>query len=161
MSAFRDETRQDRREMNKQWAYLAKKLGTLEEDLIAPAVRPVIAKYFGCEPSALSVRNLRRKDGEDFEVDLLVSCDDMVFMIEVKASPRPEHVREIIDKATLFPDFYPEHAGRKVVPMFGSILFPENVLKSASRKGVYAVAYREWDYVDILNFDTVKGRKGR
>ncbi|MBI5142584.1 MAG: hypothetical protein HZA20_10435 [Nitrospirae bacterium] len=161
MSSFRDETRQDRREMNKQWAYLAKKMGTLEEDLIAPAVRPVISKYFNCEPSALSVRNLRRKGGEDFEVDLVVSCADNVFMIEVKSSPKSEHVREIIEKAARFTEFYPEYAGKTVIPMFGGILFPENVLKAASRKGVYAVAYREWDYVDILNFDAVAGRKGR
>lgn len=37
----------------------------------------------------------------------------------------------------------------------GSIVFPEDMIHYASKNGIYAMAYREWDYVDILNFDDI------
>ncbi|MDQ1327765.1 MAG: hypothetical protein QG641_1048, partial [Candidatus Poribacteria bacterium] len=49
MSKFKTDMDADRKEMNKQWAGLANKMGTLDEDLNAPAVRPVLNQYFKCE----------------------------------------------------------------------------------------------------------------
>jgi hypothetical protein len=156
MKAFRDEMREDRKEMNRQWAALAKKMGTLDEDLIAPATRPVIKKYFGCEPTTRAIRILRRINGEDFEVDVLAVCEDKVFMIEVRSTPKVEYVDEILMKASQFKKFFPEYENKELMPIFGSIVFPENVIKYASKKGVYLMAYREWEYMDIVNFDEVK-----
>ena len=50
MDKFKEEMRADRREMNKQWGALANKMGTLDEDLISPAVRPILVRYFNCDP---------------------------------------------------------------------------------------------------------------
>jgi hypothetical protein len=162
----------DRREMNKQWAALAKKMGTLDEDLIAPATRPVLSKYFKCEPSYRGIRILKRVNpaplvypapvswcgvnGEDYEVDVLVICGDKVFMLEVRSTPKVEYVDEIIEKATHFKRFFPEYADKELIVIYGSIVFPENVIKYASKKGLYLMAYREWEYMDIVNFDKVK-----
>jgi len=55
MRVFRDEMRVDRRESNKQWGALSNKLGTIVEDLIAPAVRPAVKTYFGVEPFSLGI----------------------------------------------------------------------------------------------------------
>jgi hypothetical protein len=55
--------------------------------------------------------------------------------------------------------FFPEHEGKTLVPIFGSVIFPDHILKYATRKGLYVMAYREWDYVDILNFDEVNQAK--
>lgn len=156
MKAFKDEMREDRREMNRQWAALAKKMGTLDEDLIAPATKPVLSKYFKCEPSYRGIRILKRVNGEDYEVDVLVVCEGKVFMIEVRSTPKIEYVDEIIEKATHFKRFFPEYAGKELITIYGSIVFPENVIKYASKKGLYLMAYREWEYIDIINFDEVK-----
>lgn len=157
MTDYKNETRRDRQEMNRQWAHLAKKMGTLEEDLIAPAVRPSIAKYFACEITYTGIRIRKRVGGEDFEVDMLAVSEGRVFMIEVKSTPKPEHVDEILQKAARLTEFFPEYNGLEVVPVFGSILFPENVIKYATKRKLYVMAYREWDYVDILNFSEVSG----
>ncbi len=45
MRDFKNEVRRDPKEMNKKWGELASKMGTLVEDIIAPAVRPVMEKY--------------------------------------------------------------------------------------------------------------------
>ncbi|MEW6419225.1 MAG: hypothetical protein AB1480_14115 [Nitrospirota bacterium] len=143
------------KEMNRQWAALAKKMGTLDEDLIAPATRSVLSKYFKCEPSYRGIRILKRVNGEDYEVDVLVVCEDKVFMIEVRSTPKVEYVDEIIEKAAHFKRFFPEYADKELILIYGSIVFPENVINYASKKGLYLMAYREWEYMDIINFDEV------
>jgi len=155
MSGFKDRMEASHKEMNKQWAALAKKMGTLDEDLVSPAVRPVISKYFKCDPIDRSIRNLRRKDGDSFEVDVLVVCKDKVFMIEVRSTPRVNYVDEILEKVPLFKEFYPEYEDKEVIPIFASITFPENIVQYATRKRLYVMAYREWEYMDIINFDEV------
>lgn len=156
MKSDRKEMKADRKEMNKQWAALAKKMGTLDEDLIAPATRPVLAKYFVCEPTVRAIRVLKRIDGENFEVDVLVVADDKVFMIEVKSSPRSEYVDQIIEKASQFKKFFPEYKDKELLTIYASIIFPENVLNYATKRGLYVMAYKEWEYMDIINFDDVK-----
>ena len=155
MSGFKDRMEASHKEMNKQWAALAKKMGTLDEDLVSPAVRPVISKYFKCDPIDRSIRNLRRKDGDSFEVDVLVVCKDKVFIIEVRSTPRVNYVDEILEKVPLFKEFYPEYEDKEVIPIFASITFPENIVQYATRKRLYVMAYREWEYMDIINFDEV------
>jgi hypothetical protein len=155
MSGFKDRMEASHKEMNKQWAALAQKMGTLDEDLVSPAVRPVISKYFRCDPIDKSIRNLRRKDGDSFEVDVLAVCNDKVFMIEVRSTPRVSYVDEILNKVPLFKKFYPEYEDKEIIPVFASITFPDNIIRYATKKGLYVMAYREWEYMDIINFDEI------
>ena len=155
MSGFKDRMEASHKNMNRQWADLAKKMGTLDEDLVSPAVRPMIRQYFKCDPIKRSIRELVRKDGDSFEVDVLAVCEDKVFMIEVRATPRVNYVDEILEKVPLFKKFYPEYQDKEVIPIFASIIFPEHILQYATRKGLYVMAYKEWEYMDIINFDEV------
>jgi hypothetical protein len=156
MKTFKDEVKEEHKRMNKEWSNLAKKMGTLVEDLIAPALRPTISKYFNCEVSLEGQRMFRRKKGEDYEVDAIAACDDKVFMIEARSTPRESDVKEIKEKSERFFEFFPEFKDKRLFIIFGSITFPENVLMYASRMGIYAMGWREWEYMDILNFDDVK-----
>ena len=159
--AFKDEMKKEQKRMNKQWSELAKKMGTIVEDIIAPAVRPALKKYFTCEIIYLGQRIRKRISGQDFEVDLLAVSDDYVFMIEEKSTPKIDHVDEIIKKGDDLIQFFPEYADKKPVLIFASIVFPEHIVKYASRKGIYVMAYKEWDYVDILNFNEVVDKFGK
>jgi hypothetical protein len=155
MSAFKDEMRDDRREMNRQWGNLSNKMGTIVEDIVAPAVRPAVSKYFQVEPYLLA-RNLRKRMGnEEYEVDVLAISDKQVFWVEAKSSPRPEHVEEVSKKAAQFPRFFPEYQDKQMVIILAGLSFAPDVIQHASRKGVYVLAYREWDYMDILNFKEI------
>jgi hypothetical protein len=155
MSGFKDRMEASHKNMNRQWADLAKKMGTLDEDLVSPAVRPMIRQYFKCDPIKRSIRELIRKDGDSFEVDVLAVCENKVFMIEVRATPRVNYVNEILEKVPLFRKFYPEYQDKEVIPIFASIIFPEHIVQYATRKGLYVMAYREWEYMDIINFNEV------
>lgn len=156
MISFKEETREESKKKNKEWSNLAKKMGTLYEDLIAPAIRPVLSKYFKCDVTMEGQRMFRRKEGKTYEVDAIASCDEKVFMIEVRSTPRIKDIDEIKGKSEDFFRFFPELKDKKLYIIFGSITFPDDVLKYASKKGLYAMGWREWEYMDILNFEEVK-----
>jgi len=172
MRAFKDEMKEFKDEMlefkrrqeeenirkNKEWSALAKKMGTIVEDLIAPALRPTLSKYFQCEVIMEGQRIFRRKNGEDYEIDAIAGCEDKIFMIEARSTPKVEDVKEIKKKSKRFFEFFPEHTGKELIIIFGSIIFPENVIKYATKQGIYVLAWREWQYMDILNFDKVKSK---
>ncbi len=153
--AFKDEMKEESKKKNKEWSNLAKKMGTLVEDLIAPALRPVLSKYFNCEAKTEGQRMFKRKDGEDYEIDAIAVSDDKVFMIEVKSTPTVKFVDDIAEKSGRFFEFYPEYRDKRLVIILGSITFPDNVIKYASGKGMYVMGWREWEYMDILNFNEV------
>ncbi len=163
MAAFKDKVdkfierqEEENRRKNREWSNLAKKMGTIVEDLIAPALRPVLSKYFNCEVSMESQRILRRKEGESYEIDAIVICDQKVFMVEARSTPRFDDIKEIKEKSERFFEFFPEYKGKELIVIFGSITFPENVIHHASRNGIYVLAWKEWEYMDILNFHAVK-----
>jgi len=151
-----DRLKENIREMNKQWGALANKMGTIDEDLIAPAARPVVEKYFETEPTTRAIRVSRRLGSENLEVDVLVVCEDKVFMIEVKSSPKIEYVEQILEKTAEFRRFFPEYESKQVIPIYAGIIFPNEVINHATQKGLYVMAYREWEYMDIINFDDIK-----
>ncbi len=155
MTTFREETRADRREMNRQWGNLSNKMGTIVEDIVAPAIRPAVRKYFQVDPYLLT-RDMRKRVGsEEYQVDAIAVSEDQVFWVEAKSSPRSEHVEEILEKARHFVKFFPEYQDKEMVIILAGLNFPPEMIQHASRKGVYVLAYREWDYMDILNFDEV------
>jgi hypothetical protein len=152
----RKEMREEIKGLNKKWGELANKMGTITEDLIAPALKPVLDKYFRCNPIMEGQRIRRRINGEHYEVDAIAVCDDKVFMIEERSTPKFHHVDEIKKKSERFLKFFPEHKDKELIVIFGSITFPPDVIQEASKKGIYVMGWREWEYMDILNFEEVK-----
>ncbi|KJR41380.1 hypothetical protein MCHI_002719 [Candidatus Magnetoovum chiemensis] len=160
MGEFKNEMWNFKKESNKQWGELAKKLGTLVEDLLAPAIEPALKRYFKCEAKTIAQRMNRKSDdkSKSYEIDLIAVCDDIVFMVEEKATVRRRDIDYSIRKSKEFFSFFPEYNGKKLVLIIGTVAFPDDLVVYATRKGVYAMAYREWDYVDILNFDELQDR---
>jgi len=163
MSDFKDEMRQDRRMMNRQWGDLANKMGTIVEDIVAPAVRPVITKYFDCEVTDFMISRKRKNKPLNLagEFDVIAVSDDRVFAVETKSSPNEEYLYKFIDKIEIFKQLFPEYGGKQTVPIFASLRFDEELIQLASVKHIYVLAYREWDYMDILNFEEVNAEKVR
>ncbi|MEJ7620042.1 MAG: hypothetical protein WKI46_04400, partial [Aquificaceae bacterium] len=90
LEEHKKETDRQIKENNKRWGELANKLGTIVEDIIYPAFRPVIRKYFGCEPEKTYMRleYSNRERGIYEEFDAVAVCEDKVFLLEVKSTPR-------------------------------------------------------------------------
>jgi hypothetical protein len=96
------------------------------------------------------------KDGESFMVNIIQVCEDKVFVIMVDLYPDQESVDQMLEKIGHFGDFFPEYKDKELIPIYASLVFEDNVIKYASKKGLYLMAYREWEYMDIINFDKVK-----
>ena len=153
MKDFKDEMREEHRKMNKKWGEISNKMGTIVEDIIAPAVRPAVNKYFKCDPYDMSVCRKIRRDNLEDEFDVIAVCEDKVFLVEGKPTPKANYVLEFKDKIERFKKLFPEFEHKKVIPVFASLMIPENIVNLCTKQNYYALAYREWDYMDILNFD--------
>ncbi len=134
MLNFKREQQEENKRKNKEWSNLAKKMGTIVEDLIAPALRPVLSKYFNCEVEMIGQRILKRIKGEDYEVDAVAACEDLVFMIEVKSTPYARDVEDIKKKSKRFFEFFPEFKNKQLIVIFASITFPEQIVKKGKQK---------------------------
>ncbi len=160
MLSFKDEMREENRRMNKQWGELSNKMGTIVEDLIYPSVHPLLLRYFELEPIETSIRIRRKKGALSAEFDAIAVCEHEVFLFEVKASPRKEYVDEFLERQIpLFRSLFPEHREKNLVPIFASIRIEDPILEYCTHKQVYAMAYREWDYMDLLNFEELKSSR--
>ncbi|GAB6072757.1 hypothetical protein JCM14244_11340 [Venenivibrio stagnispumantis] len=160
MIEFKEENRKQNKDMNKKWGELANKLGTIVEDIIAPAVSPVIKQYFNCEVNDLQV-NRKKKDiktGLKDEFDVIAVSDDCktVFLVEVKSTPKIDYINEFKDKKIdRFLTLFPEYREYKLIPIFASLRLEEDIVNYLTKQKIYAMAYKEWEYMDILNFDKI------
>ncbi|MEZ0323477.1 MAG: hypothetical protein ABWJ98_04110 [Hydrogenothermaceae bacterium] len=153
---YEEEKKEIQREWNKRWGELSNKLGTIVEDIIFPATEPVLTSYFKCELDTLSM-NVKRKKGnlkDEFDVVAVSQEIKTVFLIEVKSTPKVEYINEFKDKKVeRFKKLFTEFNDYKLVLIFASLRLEDDIVNYLTKNGIYAMAYREWEYMDILNFD--------
>ncbi|MBF0590674.1 MAG: hypothetical protein HQL02_01165 [Nitrospirae bacterium] len=152
---WQKERKELERSINKVNADNSKLFGTLVENLIAPGAKPLIRQYFKCEPNSFRVRASEKQGANNCEVDILIISEDKAFMIEVKSKPDGRDVKKILAKATTLTTFFKDCAGKQIIPMLASTYVDEDIITFATRKGLHVIAYRQWEYLDILNFDAI------
>ena len=145
----------DTKSMKKQWGKLANKMGTIVEDIVYPAVKPVIKKYFNTEliQTGIHIKRYNKTLGLKGEFDIVALSEDKVFLFEVKSTPSEEYLNKFINNIEKFKKLFPEYSSLKLIPIFSGLRIEEDVQKLATENSIYAMAYREWDYMDILNFN--------
>lgn len=103
--------------------------------------------------------NMERKDtARDLrgEFDVVAASESYVFLIETKSRPQRIHLEEFTEKKIpRFRELFPEFAALEMIPVFASLRFKDEFLSWATEAGIYLMAYREWDYMDILNFEAL------
>ena len=157
MKDFKNENDRMHKNMNQEWGNLARKMGTIVEDIIAPAVRPVVSKYFKEDVvyMAVNVRKHIKSLGLKGEFDVVAVGEHRVFLIEVKSTPREPYLDDFLENAKKFRKMFPEYADMPLTLILGAIRFEEDFIPLATKRNIYLLAYREWDYMDILNFEEV------
>jgi hypothetical protein len=129
------EMRELKDEMGRKWGELARKMGTLVEDIVAPNLPGVARELFGCgEPEFFAVRVRRYLGGRTREDDVLLVCPHLVLVNETKSSLGPEDVKDFVKDLAKFRDFYPEYAERRVVGMLASLYVDETPVRAATRR---------------------------
>ena len=157
-----EENRNEHRRFNQELGRISNKMGTIVEDLIYPAARPLISRYFKLDINDIDIysnvsRRNQNKDREEF--DIIASVPDKVFLVEVESTMRDSYVKEFKDKIIRFPDFLPEYHDAQLIPIMASLSMQPNTIHLLTQINIYAMAYREWDYMDLLNFDGLETRQ--
>jgi Sec-independent protein translocase protein TatA len=158
MKEFKEEVRNDHKEMNKQWGALANKMGTVVEDIISPAVGPAVRKYFDEELVDIMIRRKKRDKSKNLkgEFDVIALTDTSVYLVETKVSPEKREILKFKNEVLpRFRELFPEYDKLKLIPIFASLRFEPELIEFATQEKLYLLAYREWEYMDILNFDLI------
>lgn len=154
---FKEEMLEDRKKMFKQWGEIANKMGTLAEDIVAPSVREIAQRYFGCEKDGeedFMVRRFKRKakdKGKRREFDVIAVYDNKVILVEVKSTPRMPYIDDFVATLKELHEYFPEYKGKKIIPVFASLYLPDEVIAYLTKNGILAMATRD-DMMDLMNF---------
>jgi len=153
---FKDEMRQDRKKRNQEWADLAKKMGTIVEDMVVPNVVWIGEKHFKLKDYDDFIVRRKRKKPEDRsrekEFDVILVYRDKIILNETKSNPGMEYIKDFIDfiKSGEFYEYFPEYKDKKLLPLFASLYIPEHILKHLSKNNIFAMGIKE-DTMDLLN----------
>ncbi|MFN4308084.1 hypothetical protein [Sulfurihydrogenibium azorense] len=152
---YKQEVNKQIKEMNKKWGELSNKIGTIVEDIISPATRPVLEKYFKCniEKKLVNVEVNEENIHTEFDVIAVSNSCKTAFLIEVKTTFSGKFVEDVFEKIEKFKKAFPEYKDYKIVPILASLSMDENTVNILTKNKIYAMAYREWEYLDILNFN--------
>jgi len=146
--------------MNVQWEKMVKKLGTVVEDIVAPNIRGIAEKYFGCKESLdFGVRRWKVKPAnpsQGREFDVVAVYADKVIVNETKSNPCDmDEIKKFVNLVrNEFFEYFPEYDGKEVVPIFASLYIPEHIVTYLTKNKIYAMGMKE-DTMDLLNYESL------
>ena len=159
MLEFKNESQRQHRDMQRRWGDLANRLGTVVEDIVAPNIPGIIARYFGTEePDVLMVRP-RKKHPQDpsrrREFDVIAVTADRIFVNETKSRLRPDDIAAFAANHREVLEYFPEYAGRQIVPIISTLYIADDILAVLTRNGIYAMAM-SGDTMALLNAEELQ-----
>jgi DNA repair exonuclease SbcCD ATPase subunit len=150
----RQQAEKDRKDFNKRLAELSDSMGTLVEDMVAPNARRIASEVFPDDPVvrlAQRVRQVHPADrGRMLEIDLLVAGQRNLMVVEAKRRLNSEKIREFVEKIGSIPEYMPEYAGYRLVPVVASVTIEPSVIVFLNRQKVYGVAMGD-ETMELVN----------
>ena len=143
------ETDRKIREVNKQIGDLGGKWGRFVENMVAPACETLFLKR-GIPVHQVSQRVKKRLDGQTLEIDVLVTNENHILVVEVKSSLGVNDVKELKSDLTRFRQFFPEYAQKQLYGAVAGIEIEEGADRYAYRQGLFVLA-QAGETVSILN----------
>ena len=137
------------REVNKQIGDLGGKWGRFVENMVAPACETIFLKR-GIPVHQVSQRVKKRLNGQTLEIDVLVTNENHVLVVEVKSSLGVNDVKELQSDLDKFRQFFPEYAQKQLYGAVAGIEVEEEADRYAYRQGLFVLA-QAGETVSILN----------
>jgi hypothetical protein len=144
-----EETDRQIRQMSKEIGALGGRWGRFVENMVAPACETLFLNR-GIPVHQVSQRVKKRLNGETLEIDVLVSNENHVLVVEVKSSLGVEDVKELIEDLKEFQQFFPEYNQKQLYGAVAGIEIEEGADKYAYRQGLFVLA-QSGESVAILN----------
>jgi hypothetical protein len=143
------ETDRKIREVNKQIGDLGGKWGRFVENMVAPACETLFLKR-GIPVHQVSQRVKKRLNGQTLEIDVLVTNENHVLVVEVKSSLGVNDVKDLMNDLKQFREFFPEYSQKQLYGAVAGIEIEEGADKYAYRQGLF-VLNQAGETVSILN----------
>jgi hypothetical protein len=141
LRTFKEEMRNDKREMNRKWGDLANKLGTMVEDLVYPSLPRVIKETLGQEPQRIWARFKQRlPNGLLKEFDAIALTQDLVYLNSTKATLRSSDIDGFIAEIATFRDYFPEYRDLPLVGILATLAVDQSMLSYAEKQGLLVLA---------------------
>ena len=137
------------REVNKQIGDLGGKWGRFVENMVAPACETIFLKR-GIPVHQVSQRVKKRLNGQTLEIDVLVTNEHHVLVVEVKSSLGVNDVKELQSDLNKFRQFFPEYSHKQLYGAVAGIEIEEGADRYAYRQGLFVLA-QTGETVSILN----------
>ena len=137
------------REVSQQIGNLGGKWGRFVENMVAPACETLFLNR-GIPVHQVSQRIKKRWSGKTLEIDVMVTNEHHVLVVEVKSSLGVDDVKELINDLTQFRQFFPEYSQKQLYGAVAGIEIEEGADKYAYRQGLFVLA-QAGEAVAILN----------
>ncbi|WP_375327946.1 NERD domain-containing protein [Microcystis sp. BLCC-F210] len=135
--------------LSKEIGNLGGKWGRFVENMVAPACETLFLNRH-IPVHQVSQRVRKRLDGKTLEIDVLVTNENHVLVVEVKSSLSVDDVKELIKNLTEFRQFFPEYNHKELYGAVAGIEIEEGADKYAYRQGLFVLA-QKGENVAILN----------
>lgn len=157
-----EESRRERKEMNKKWGGLANRLGTFAKDIAAPNLSRIAREYFDEQEEKFKAVRLRvhkeNNKEEVYEFDGVLETKNKVFLLECKSTIRMEFINALPNLIQNFKDCFPNYHNKELITIFASMSIPDDVVKKLTKMNIYAMAMGD-DNMDLLNFEAIKKKR--
>ena len=155
---FIEEMRQDRRAMNRKWGEIARKMGTMVEDLVHPSFKRIILETFDLEVEAqMFLVERKLPDGREREFDAIALAQHFVFLNSTKATLRNKYVDEFITEIKEFREFFPEYRDKKIIGFIAALNIKPTQFKYAEKKGFFVLGVGD-QIMEVKNSKKFKPR---
>lgn len=147
------------KQTDKQISRLSKEIGALGgrwgrfvENMVAPACETIFASR-GIPVHQVSQRVKKKLDHKTLEIDILVTNENHVLVVEIKSSLSVEDVKEFIEDLKEFREFFPEYNQKQLYGAVAGIELEGGADKYAYRQGLFVLT-QAGETVGILNGDS-------
>jgi len=148
---FKAEMRQSKRDLDKKWGELSNKLGTMAEDLVAPSIPRILKQLTGCTAEIeYSAVRVRKSKPQNQEFDVVVKCENWVFINETKSNLRPEHLEKFHRLMQRIRDYFPEYQNNQFIGAIASLYVDESLVECGEKLGLVVLGFGE-ELMDVLN----------
>lgn len=150
----RQQAEKDRKDFNRRLAKVSDSMGTLIEDMVAPNIARVAGQLFGDDEVVTIAQRVKRRHpaetGRNMELDLLVSGKSHVLVAEAKTRVSAEKISDFVERLRELEEFFPEYAGRTLVPVMASVSIDPSAVTFLSRQKVYGLAFAD-ETMEVVN----------
>jgi hypothetical protein len=146
------------KELGKQIGGLGNNLGGFTEGLALPSMSRILEERFGAETIAARVK--ARRGADKLEIDVLAYANsdlNTAHVVEVKSRLRERDLKQVLSILERFPEFFPEHADKRVFGIVATVDVSEEERQRVLEKGLYLASIED----DLFKMETPPGFKAR